>query len=85
MAGRWTRRPHGGCALRSPMSGRSRSCSRRGASVLMVSHRPANLALADHVIVLEGGRLVKTGPAAELAADPASRTAAMLGRGVRRP
>jgi ATP-binding cassette subfamily C protein len=55
--------------------------ARGGASVLMVSHRPANLALAEHVIVLEEGRLAETGPTAGLAADPASRIAAMLGRG----
>jgi ABC-type multidrug transport system fused ATPase/permease subunit len=53
-----------------------------GATVLMVSHRLGNLRLADHVILLEGGRLAETGPVAALARDPSSRTGALLAPGV---
>ena len=55
--------------------------ARHGATVLMVSHRPGNLRLADHVIVLEGGRLAETGALAALARDPSSRTGALLAPG----
>jgi len=37
-----------------------------GRSVLLVTHRPAALALADHVVMLDGGRVVAAGPAAAL-------------------
>jgi len=55
--------------------------ARGGATVLMVSHRPENLRLADHVIVLEAGRLAETGPVAALAKDPSSRIGALLAPG----
>ncbi len=55
--------------------------ARAGATVLMVSHRPGNLRLADHVILLEAGRLAETGPAAALARDPSSRIGALLAPG----
>ncbi len=55
--------------------------ARDGATVLMVSHRPGNLRLADHVILLEGGRLAETGPVAALARGPSSRTGALLAPG----
>ena len=55
--------------------------ARDGATVLMVSHRPGNLRLADHVIVLEAGRLVETGPVAALARDAASKIGALLAPG----
>ncbi|MCL5776776.1 ABC transporter ATP-binding protein/permease [Limibaculum sp. FT325] len=45
------------------------------ATVVLVSHRPAALALADHVIWLEAGRVAEEGEAAALLADPSSRTA----------
>jgi ATP-binding cassette subfamily C protein len=52
--------------------------ARDGATVLMVSHRPGILRLADHVILLDRGRLAETGPVAALAKDPASRVGALL-------
>jgi ATP-binding cassette subfamily C protein len=55
--------------------------ARDGATVLMVSHRPGNLRLADHVILLEAGRLAETGPVAALARDPSSKTGALLAPG----
>jgi ABC-type glutathione transport system ATPase component len=58
--------------------------ARDGAIVLMVSHRPGNLRLADHVILLEAGRLAETGPVAALARDPSSRTGALLAPGADR-
>jgi ABC-type multidrug transport system fused ATPase/permease subunit len=48
----------------------------------MVSHRLGNLRLADHVILLEGGRLAETGSVTVLARDPSSRTGALLAPGV---
>jgi ATP-binding cassette subfamily C protein len=59
--------------------------ARDGATVLMVSHRPGNLSLADHVILLEAGRLAETGPVAELACDPATRIHALLLSGAWQP
>lgn len=55
--------------------------ARDGATVLMVSHRPATLRFADHAILLDDGRVVETGPLSELAAVPASRVGAMLALG----
>ncbi|HUF87239.1 MAG TPA: ABC transporter ATP-binding protein [Thermohalobaculum sp.] len=52
--------------------------ARDGATVLMVSHRPSTLGLADRVIVLEHGRVREAGPVAGLAARPGSRVAAVL-------
>lgn len=57
--------------------------ARDGATVLMVSHRPGNLRLADHVILLDSGRIAETGSAALLLRDPASRVAALLAPGGR--
>ena len=56
--------------------------ARDGATVLMVSHRPRNLRLADHVILLEAGRLAESGAVAALARDPSSRLGALLAPGV---
>ncbi len=52
--------------------------AREGATVLMVSHRPSTLSLADHAIVLERGRLREEGPVGELSRRPDSRLAAVL-------
>ncbi|MDT8345572.1 MAG: ABC transporter ATP-binding protein, partial [Thermohalobaculum sp.] len=54
-----------------------------GATFVIVSHRPAVLGLADHVIWLEAGRVVEEGDAARLSAEPSSHTAIwrMLARG----
>ncbi len=57
--------------------------ARDGATVLMVSHRPGNLHLADHVILLEAGQLAETGSVAALARDPSSRTGALLAPGAK--
>ena len=40
----------------------------RGRTVLMVAHRLATLELADHVLVLEQGRVVEQGTPSQLAA-----------------
>jgi ATP-binding cassette subfamily C protein len=55
--------------------------ARDGATVLMVSHRPGILHLADHVILLDRGRLAETGAVAALAKNPASRVGALLALG----
>ena len=49
-----------------------------GRTALIVAHRLATLALADDILVLEGGRMVEHGPRASLAADAASRFAGLL-------
>jgi len=38
----------------------------RGRTTLVIAHRPATIALADRVAVLEGGRIVEQGTHAEL-------------------
>jgi subfamily B ATP-binding cassette protein MsbA len=38
----------------------------RGRTVIVVSHRPTTVDTADHVVLLEGGRVVEAGPAAQL-------------------
>lgn len=40
-----------------------------GATVLMITHRPATALRADHVILLDAGRVAVAGPPASLAAD----------------
>jgi ATP-binding cassette subfamily B protein len=40
-----------------------------GRTTLVIAHRPATVALADRVAVLDGGRIVETGTHAELAAS----------------
>ncbi|MER6915029.1 ABC transporter ATP-binding protein [Streptomyces sp. NPDC000594] len=37
-----------------------------GRTVIVIAHRPATLAAADQVVALDGGRVVETGPPAEL-------------------
>lgn len=49
-----------------------------GTTVLLVEQNVRHsLAVADHAYVLENGRVVRSGPAAELAADPAVQAAYM--------
>ncbi|HVT18569.1 MAG TPA: ATP-binding cassette domain-containing protein [Thermoanaerobaculia bacterium] len=50
----------------------------RGATLLCVTHSPAEAAGFDRVLVLDRGRLVEDGPPAELAAQPRSRFRALL-------
>jgi len=38
----------------------------RGRTTLVIAHRPATIALADSVAVLEGGRIVEQGTHGEL-------------------
>jgi ABC-type multidrug transport system fused ATPase/permease subunit len=54
--------------------------ARGGATVLIVSHRVANLRLADHVILLESGKLHETGAVDSLLRDPASKVSAVYAR-----
>lgn len=55
-------------------------CARNGATVLIVSHRLEILGLVHHLIVLERGRLIETGPVAELSQNPVGRLSGMFGR-----
>jgi ATP-binding cassette subfamily B protein len=43
----------------------------RGRTTLVIAHRPATIALADRVAVLEGGRIVEQGTHGELIARSA--------------
>jgi ABC-type branched-subunit amino acid transport system ATPase component/ABC-type branched-subunit amino acid transport system permease subunit len=62
------------------IAGLVRGLARDGAAVLVVEHNLRLVrAVADHVIVLEAGRVLAEGPAAAIAADPAV-VAAYLGR-----
>lgn len=47
-------------------------------TVLAVAHRTAVLAHADHVMILDGGRLVEQGPIGLLLDQPGTRTAQLL-------
>lgn len=49
-----------------------------GRTGIVVAHRPATVALADDLLILDGGAVVEHGPRLALAADPASRYAAVL-------
>jgi len=49
-----------------------------GRTGIIVAHRLSTIALADDILVLEGGRVREYGPRATLAADPGSRFAALL-------
>jgi excinuclease ABC subunit A len=63
----------------------------KGCSVLVVEHDTDTIRAADHLIDVGpsggsgGGRIVASGPAAEVLADPASVTGASLARGVEVP
>ena len=47
----------------------------RGRTTIVIAHRPATIALADRVVLLDGGRVAADGTHAELLADAASATA----------
>jgi ATP-binding cassette, subfamily B, bacterial len=49
-----------------------------GRTGIIVAHRPATIAHADDILVLEDGRVREHGPRRALAADPASRFAGLL-------
>lgn len=49
-----------------------------GRTGVIVAHRLATFALADDILILEQGEVIEHGPRLDLAADPASRYAAML-------
>ncbi len=50
----------------------------RGASVLIVSHRPGILAVADRVVVMQAGRIRLQGPRDEVLAQLQPRAATGL-------
>ncbi len=52
-----------------------------GRTGIVIAHRLATVRRADQIMVLEDGRIVEHGPRADLAANPASRFAAMLRTG----
>lgn len=69
-------------SLREETQAELRALQRRlGAGFVVVTHDPEEaMALADRIGVMEGGRLVQIGPAADLYERPASRfVAALLG------
>ncbi len=52
-----------------------------GRTAIVIAHRLATIQRADEIVVIEDGRLVESGSRAALAADPASRFAALLRAG----
>ncbi|NWG22636.1 MAG: ABC transporter ATP-binding protein [Chloroflexi bacterium] len=56
-----------------------------GRTGIIVAHRLATVQRADMIAILDSGRLAEYGPRARLAADPASRFAALLRRGLGLP
>jgi ATP-binding cassette, subfamily B, bacterial len=49
-----------------------------GRSGIIIAHRLATVESVDHILILDGGRVVEQGPRATLAADPTSRLSALL-------
>jgi len=49
---------------------------------MMIAHRLSTVQRADHILILENGRIVEYGPRKELAADPGSRFSRMLSVGL---
>jgi len=52
-----------------------------GRTGIIIAHRLATIGRADAILILEDGRVAEAGPRAALAADPASRLAALLRAG----
>jgi ATP-binding cassette, subfamily B, bacterial len=55
-----------------------------GRTAILIAHRLATLERAEHVLVLDDGRVAEIGPRAELLADPASHFAELVELGRRR-
>jgi ATP-binding cassette subfamily C protein len=51
---------------------------RGSTTVLTIAHRPSMIAFADWVIAMDQGRVVETGPFAELRNEPGSKLSALL-------
>jgi ABC-type multidrug transport system fused ATPase/permease subunit len=49
-----------------------------GRTAIIIAHRLATIARVDRVAILDEGRIIESGPRAELAADPRSRLAQLL-------
>lgn len=56
-----------------------------GRTALVIAHRLGTLDAMDDIVVLDGGRVVESGPRAELVADPQSRFAGLLRRAAAEP
>lgn len=53
----------------------------QGRTAVVIAHRLSTVERLDHILVLEGGRVVECGATAELRADPASRYSQLLAVG----
>lgn len=53
-----------------------------GRTAIVIAHRLHTLQRADDILILEGGRIVEYGPRRELAANPDSRFAGLLSKGL---
>jgi ABC-type multidrug transport system fused ATPase/permease subunit len=54
----------------------------RGRTAIIIAHRLATVQRADEILILDDGAILEHGPRAALAADPASRFAALLRTGL---
>lgn len=54
----------------------------RGRTCIIIAHRLSTIRRAERIVVMERGRIVESGPRAELAATPGSRFGRMLTAGV---
>jgi ATP-binding cassette subfamily B protein len=53
-----------------------------GRTAIVIAHRLHTLQRADDILILEGGRIVEYGPRQQLAANPHSRFAGLLRKGL---
>ena len=51
-------------------------------SCIMIAHRLATVQRADHIVILDGGRVLESGRREVLAADPNSRFSQLLATGL---